>query len=48
MVPSLHEFAKRLWALFHKRRMNREMADELEFHQGLLREKLLRQGGSTT
>ncbi len=44
MIPSLHEFVKRLWALFHKRRMDREMADELEFHQGLLREKLLRQG----
>jgi predicted permease len=44
MIPSLHEFAKRLWALFHKRRMDREMADELEFHQGLLRKKLLRQG----
>jgi predicted permease len=44
MLPSLHEFVKRLWALFHKRRMDREMADELEFHQGLLREKLLRQG----
>jgi predicted permease len=44
MVPSLHEFVKRLWALFHKRRMDREMAEELEFHQGLLREKLLRQG----
>jgi predicted permease len=44
MIPSLNEFAKRLWALFHKRRISREMADELEFHQGLLREKLLRQG----
>ncbi len=44
MTPSLHEFVKRLWALFHKRRMDREMADELEFHQGLLRDKLLRQG----
>jgi predicted permease len=44
MIPSLHEFVKRLWALFHKRRIDREMADELEFHQELLREKLLRQG----
>jgi predicted permease len=44
MIPGLHEFVKRMWALFHKRRMDREMADELEFHQGLLREKLLRQG----
>jgi predicted permease len=44
MTLGLHEFAKRLWALFHKRRMDREMADELDFHQCLLREKLLRQG----
>src|ERR1700677_3725564 len=44
MIPGFHEFLNRLWALFHKRRMNREMAEELEFHQGLLREKLLRQG----
>src|SRR3984885_3531443 len=44
MTSGLHEFVKRMWALFHKRRMDREMADELEFHQGLLREKLLRQG----
>ena len=35
---------KRLRAVFHKRRMDREMAEELEFHQALLREKLLRQG----
>src|ERR1700677_41472 len=44
MVPSLHEWMKRLRALFHKRRMDREMAEELEFQQALLREKLLRQG----
>jgi predicted permease len=44
MSPGLHDFLNRLRALFHKRRMHREMADELEFHQGLLREKLLRQG----
>src|SRR5271163_1923561 len=44
MKPGLHEFLKRLWALFHRRRMDREMADELGFHQELLREKLLRQG----
>ena len=44
MNPGVHEFLKRLWALFHRRRIDREMADELEFHQELLREKLLRQG----
>jgi hypothetical protein len=44
MIPSLHEWMKRLRALFHKRRMDRDMAEELEFHQALLREKLLRQG----
>jgi predicted permease len=44
MIPSLYEWMKRLRALFHKRRMDREMAEELEFHQALLREKLLRQG----
>jgi predicted permease len=44
MTSGLHEFLKRLRALFHKRRMDRELAEELQFHQGLLREKLLRQG----
>jgi predicted permease len=44
MIPGLHAFLKRLWALFHKRRMDREMAEELGFHQELLREKLSRQG----
>src|SRR5271154_1809903 len=39
-----HEFWLRLKALFAKRRMDREMAEELEFHQAMLREKLLRQG----
>jgi len=31
-------------SLFRTRRVDREMAEELEFHQTLLREKLLRQG----
>ena len=31
-------------ALFRKRRMDRDMADELAFHQAMLRDKLLRQG----
>ena len=44
MSPMLNEFRLRLKALFHKRRMDRDMAEELEFHQALLREKLLREG----
>src|SRR5882672_8675040 len=34
----------RLKSLFRKKRMDREMAEELEFHQALLREKLIREG----
>ncbi len=44
MVPNLHEFLGRIKSLFFKRRMDRDMAEELEFHQVLLREKLVRQG----
>ena len=44
MVPKLHEFVERMKSLFRTRRVDREMAEELEFHQTLLREKLLRQG----
>lgn len=44
MSPAVHEFLLRAKALFLKRRMDREMADELAFHQSMLREKLLRQG----
>jgi len=44
MAPILHEFLGRLKSLFRKQRMSAEMAEELEFHQALLREKLLRQG----
>jgi predicted permease len=44
MIPGLHEFVGRLKWLFRKRRMDREIAEELEFHQAMLREKLLRQG----
>ena len=44
MSPAVHEFLLRAKALFLKRRMEREMADELDFHQSMLREKLLRQG----
>jgi predicted permease len=44
MAQKLHEFILRLKALFLKRRMDRDMADELAFHQAMLKEKLLRQG----
>jgi predicted permease len=44
MAQNLHEFLLRLKTLFRKRRMDREMADELEFHQAMLKEKLVRQG----
>src|SRR6478672_8087451 len=44
MSPAFHEFLLRLKALFLKRRLDREMADELAFHQAMLREKLLREG----
>jgi predicted permease len=41
---NLHEFALRLKALFLKRRLDRDMADELAFHQAMLKERLLREG----
>jgi predicted permease len=44
MSPTLNEFRLRLKSLFHKRRMDRDMTEELAFHQALLREKLLREG----
>jgi predicted permease len=44
MTPGTHEFLARVKSLFRKRRMDREMAEELEFHQTLLREKFERQG----
>ena len=44
MISGLHEFFERTKSLFHKRRLHNEMDEELEFHQTLLREKLLRQG----
>jgi predicted permease len=44
MAGKLHEFMGRFKSLFQKSRHDREMAEELEFHQRLLREKLLRQG----
>jgi len=44
MAPGLQQFLLRVKSLFRRRRMGREMAEELEFHQAMLREKLLRQG----
>jgi hypothetical protein len=44
MAPNLHEFLSRLKALLHKRRMDRDLANEIAFHQAMLKDKLLRQG----
>ena len=44
MSSSLHTFLLRIKTLFRKGRMDREMAEELEFHQTMLREKLAGQG----
>ncbi len=46
MGSSLHTFLLRVKMLFRKRRMDREMAEELEFHQAMLRDKLAGQGVS--
>ena len=46
MAQNIHEFLLRLKALFQKRRMDRDMADELAFHQAMLQSKLVRQGAS--
>jgi predicted permease len=44
MAQNLHEFLLRLKALFQKRRLDRDMADELAFHQVMLQNKLVREG----
>jgi predicted permease len=46
MTQRSHEFILRLKALFLKRRMDRDMADELAFHEAMLKEKLVRQGAA--
>src|SRR5277367_5544888 len=46
VAQNIHEFLLRLKALFLKRRMDRDMADELAFHQAMLQSKLVRQGAS--
>ena len=47
-MPNTSELIKRIKSIFHRRRVNSEIAEELEFHQSLLREKLLREGTPTT
>ena len=44
MAQNLHEFLLRLKALFLKRRLDRDMADELAFHQAMLQNRLVREG----
>jgi len=44
MAPSLHAFLLRLKSLFRRKRMDREMAEELAFHQELMQKKLVAQG----
>ncbi len=44
MAGHFDEFLLRVKALFFRRRLNRDMADELAFHEAMLKEKLLRQG----
>ena len=44
MREGLHEFLLRMKGLLRRRRMHREMAEELAFHQEMLREKLTREG----
>ena len=44
MQAGIHQFLGRLNSLFRKRRKDAELAEELEFHQTLMREKLLRDG----
>ncbi|GGH02162.1 ABC transporter permease [Silvibacterium dinghuense] len=46
MSYGTHGFRLRIKALFHKRRMDRDMAEELAFHQAMMREKMLREGAS--
>lgn len=48
MNGNTHEFLLRLKGLFRRRRMDREMADELAFHQEMMRAKLERAGATKT
>lgn len=40
----MHAIFLRMRTLFTRRRMDRELAEELDFHQAMLRQRLLRQG----
>ncbi|MGC2618914.1 MAG: permease prefix domain 1-containing protein, partial [Acidobacteriaceae bacterium] len=44
MNGNLHEFWLRMKGLGRRRRMDREMTEELSFHEEMLRAKLLREG----
>lgn len=44
MFSPVHVFLGRVKSFFRRRRMDREMAEELEFHQEMLRLKYLREG----
>jgi len=44
MIPDLHEIIGRLKSIFRRRRIDDDLSEELEFHQSLMREKLLSQG----
>jgi predicted permease len=48
MKSGIHTLVLRMKALLNMRRMDRELAEELEFHQAMLREKLLQQGMTST
>jgi predicted permease len=48
MFSPLHTFFGRVRSLFRRRSMDREMAEELEFHQEMLRSKYLREGMPAT
>ena len=48
MNGNTHEFLLRLKGLFRRRQMDREMAEELAFHQEMMRAKLERAGATTT
>jgi predicted permease len=44
MTAGLHQFILRMKSLLQRRRTHRELAEELDFHQAMLRARLVRQG----
>jgi len=44
MTAGLHTFILRMKSLLQRRRTDRELAEELDFHQAMLRARLVRQG----